>query len=200
MLLALITFEPKQEKKKKNQAPPARVTCIHYWERPMNGDLEVCGAVLSFGPSCVRKAGWSESRSAVLSAGPAQRNRLPLFHSRLRCRLGVTAARPHCTHCPPGGLSALIQRDLICVFKSATAPTQEVQMFSCCTLDSCQAVFDESCCCYGAIMAHRGGVVVDFTNMSMQVLILLQHVTNDASQMQDLVFYALQQVSVAAFP
>lgn len=43
-------------------------------------------------------------------------------------------------------------------------------------------------------MAHR---VVDFTNMSMQALTLLQHVTNDASRMQDFVLYALQQVSVA---
>lgn len=40
-------------------------------------------------------------------------------------------------------------------------------------------------------------LAVDFTNMSMQALTLLQHVTNDASRMQDLVFYALQQVSVA---
>lgn len=64
----------------------APVTCIHYWKRPVNGDLEVGGAVLSFGHSCVRKAGRSESRSAarpVLSASPAQRNRLPLFHPGL---------------------------------------------------------------------------------------------------------------------
>lgn len=47
-------------------------------------------------------------------------------------------------------------------------------------------------------MAHRVVVVVvDFTNMSMQALTLLQHVTNDASRMQDFVLDALQQVSVA---
>lgn len=69
---------------------PAPVTWIHYWERPMNGDLEVCGAVLSFGPSCVRKAGGGESRSAagrlyllVRLSGTG----FPLFHPGLAAPL-----------------------------------------------------------------------------------------------------------------
>lgn len=126
MVLALKTLKTEIiffffQKEEDDEAPVAPVTCIHYWKRPMNGDLEVGGAVLSFGPSCVRKAGRSESRSAagrfyLLVRLSGTGFLCSTRGSRLRCRPGVTAARPHCTHCPPGGLSTLIQRDLICVF------------------------------------------------------------------------------------
>lgn len=112
--------------KEKDGAPVGPVACNRYWRRPMNGDLEVGGAMSSFGPSCVRKAGRSESRSAasrqfyLLVRLSGTGFLCSTWGSRLRCRLWVTAAWLRCTHCPAGGLSALIQHDLC--FLTCSAP------------------------------------------------------------------------------
>lgn len=127
----------------------------------MNADLEVCGAMLNFGPSCVRKAGRSESRSAAgrfyLLVRLSRTGSLCFTRgSLLRCRPGVTAARPQCTHCPPGGLPALIQRSLICIFKRVTAPTQKAVSFL--PFAACRTIKVQMQTCFGPGIEPQGSM------------------------------------------